>query len=195
MIFAVFHTENRYAHQRIPSQVKSFCLIFSLIGCDCILSQVLLYMFKASLERLFETYAVLRTRFYSGWNDTPLQIVYKTQTPQIHFADIFSLIGCDCILSQVLLYIMQICKMNLRCLRFIDKLKIDWFKASLERLFETYAVLRTRFYSGWNDTPLRIPSQVKSFCLIFSLIGCDCILSQVLLYIMQICKYSFTNCL
>ncbi|MFE9943147.1 non-ribosomal peptide synthase/polyketide synthase [Bacillus velezensis] len=44
--------------------------------------------FKASLERLFETYAVLRTRFYSGWNDTPLQIVYKTQTPQIHFADL-----------------------------------------------------------------------------------------------------------
>ncbi|MEC2277858.1 non-ribosomal peptide synthase/polyketide synthase [Bacillus velezensis] len=43
--------------------------------------------FKASLERLFETYAVLRTRFYGGWNDTPLQIVYKTQTPQIHFAD------------------------------------------------------------------------------------------------------------
>ncbi|MBL3646987.1 non-ribosomal peptide synthase/polyketide synthase [Bacillus sp. RHFS10] len=44
--------------------------------------------FKASLERLFETYAVFRTRFYSGWNDTPLQIVYKTQKPQIHFADL-----------------------------------------------------------------------------------------------------------
>ncbi|MDQ8091444.1 non-ribosomal peptide synthase/polyketide synthase [Bacillus amyloliquefaciens] len=44
--------------------------------------------FKASLERLFEKYAVLRTRFYSGWNDTPLQIVYKTQKPQIHFADL-----------------------------------------------------------------------------------------------------------
>ncbi|MGF7533043.1 amino acid adenylation domain-containing protein [Bacillus mexicanus] len=44
--------------------------------------------FKASLERLCETYAVLRTRFYSGWNDTPLQIVYKKQKPQIHFADL-----------------------------------------------------------------------------------------------------------
>ncbi|MCY7909667.1 amino acid adenylation domain-containing protein [Bacillus inaquosorum] len=44
--------------------------------------------FKASLERLFEKYAVLRTRFYSGWNDTPLQIVYKTQKPQIYFADL-----------------------------------------------------------------------------------------------------------
>ncbi|WP_416654229.1 non-ribosomal peptide synthase/polyketide synthase [Bacillus amyloliquefaciens] len=44
--------------------------------------------FKASLERLFEKYAVLRTRFYSGWDDTPLQIVYKTQKPQIHFADL-----------------------------------------------------------------------------------------------------------
>ncbi|MCO4850630.1 non-ribosomal peptide synthase/polyketide synthase [Bacillus vallismortis] len=44
--------------------------------------------FKASLERLFETYAVLRTRFYSGWNDTPLQIVYQTQKPHIHFADL-----------------------------------------------------------------------------------------------------------
>lgn len=44
--------------------------------------------FKQSLERLFERYALLRTRFYSGWNDTPLQIVYKTQKPQIHFADL-----------------------------------------------------------------------------------------------------------
>ncbi|QOQ56761.1 non-ribosomal peptide synthase/polyketide synthase [Bacillus amyloliquefaciens] len=44
--------------------------------------------FKASLERLFEKYAVLRTRFYSGWNDTPLQIVYKTQKTQFHFADL-----------------------------------------------------------------------------------------------------------
>ncbi|MBT2572354.1 amino acid adenylation domain-containing protein, partial [Bacillus sp. ISL-51] len=44
--------------------------------------------FSASLERLFEKYAVLRTRFYSGWNDIPLQIVYKTQKPQIHLADL-----------------------------------------------------------------------------------------------------------
>ncbi|MED1018427.1 non-ribosomal peptide synthase/polyketide synthase [Bacillus atrophaeus] len=44
--------------------------------------------FAASLERLFEKYAVLRTRFYSGWNDVPLQIVYKTQRPKVHFADL-----------------------------------------------------------------------------------------------------------
>ncbi|MGN9865284.1 non-ribosomal peptide synthase/polyketide synthase [Bacillus swezeyi] len=44
--------------------------------------------FAASLEHLFDKYAVLRTRFYSGWNNVPLQIVYKTERPKVHFADL-----------------------------------------------------------------------------------------------------------
>ncbi|MCY8701099.1 non-ribosomal peptide synthase/polyketide synthase [Bacillus spizizenii] len=44
--------------------------------------------FEASLDHLFAKYAVLRTRFYSGWNDIPLQIVYKTQRMKVHFTDL-----------------------------------------------------------------------------------------------------------
>ncbi|MCP3774857.1 amino acid adenylation domain-containing protein [Paenibacillus sp. MZ04-78.2] len=42
----------------------------------------------ASLERVFDQYAVLRTRFYNGWNDVPLQIVYRKQKPEIYVSDL-----------------------------------------------------------------------------------------------------------
>ncbi|AVF26547.1 non-ribosomal peptide synthase/polyketide synthase [Paenibacillus larvae] len=45
-------------------------------------------VFEKSLEQLFRKYDVLRTNFYTGWKDTPLQVVYKKKGIDLHVADL-----------------------------------------------------------------------------------------------------------
>ena len=45
-------------------------------------------VFKQSLEQLFQKYDVLRTNFYTGWKDTPLQVVYKKKRVDVQAADL-----------------------------------------------------------------------------------------------------------
>ncbi|WP_404581180.1 amino acid adenylation domain-containing protein [Paenibacillus sp. RC21] len=45
-------------------------------------------VFRESLRQIIDRYDILRTNFYFGWRDTPLQVVYREKEPALHVADI-----------------------------------------------------------------------------------------------------------
>ncbi|WP_155252353.1 non-ribosomal peptide synthetase, partial [Paenibacillus polymyxa] len=55
---------------------------FDLKGC------LNLAAFTASLELLVQRHSVLRTNFYSGWKDEPLQVVYRNKRSELYIEDL-----------------------------------------------------------------------------------------------------------
>ncbi len=51
-------------------------------------------IFKKSFEALVQRHGVLRTNFYSGWQDEPLQIVFRNKSIDFHYEDLTTM-ECD----------------------------------------------------------------------------------------------------
>ncbi|WP_250645661.1 condensation domain-containing protein [Paenibacillus polymyxa] len=44
--------------------------------------------FAASLDVLVQRHTALRTNFYSGWKDEPLQVVYRNKRSELYVEDL-----------------------------------------------------------------------------------------------------------